>query len=398
MTSTRLDALAEPARRILGARVAWVDRDYFRNKIGAADDALLDETLLSHLALISEAQVSPNDVNFPFEVAHQSIAVTRPPTYGRVIVVHTEWGEYDVKGAGVAHMLRPSPTQHANGLLTLPAAVAEICTEQLARRALAVEGIETARCLALFMLPIYLRDPLAPSGRVRCALLVRESFPRFLADPEDEDSALALLEFSVCCERALRRVGLTTTSASTNIAFTEEGMNYVARVDNVPVPRVVAAAIADVAITCPFVGQGEFDTLNVQLCMDLSRQKLRMVDFGSVEFRSAFDKPMLAACLSRLSHTASVSTKMPQLNQRKLRMEGYACALTVSPAYDPVQVPSAMAPLLEMVPMSEAKEVSGAHLTTKRLAKIASEELERSNSDHEICKWAANVIDQFASL
>src|ERR1044072_291151 len=386
----------EFARRVIGARLVWADRDHFRNLAGP-DDSSLDATLLSRFALISEAQVPANEVNATFATANDIVEVARPPGYGRVVVVQTEWGTYDVKGVGVASNLRPLPAQHANGLLTFPAALAEVCTEQLARRALAHEGIETARCVALLLLPVYMRDPRVPSGQVRCGLLVMESFPRVYADPEDEGPVLALLEFFVRCEHALRRAGLTTTSACTNLTFVQEEARHMAYIDNVSAPPVVAAALADLQSTCPFIDSGEIDTLNVQLCLDLDRQKLRLVDFGSVEFRSTFDKPMLAVQLSRSPESKDQEIKSPRPHQRMARLAGFACSLSAHTAFSPVRRPSPRAALLEMVPFWDHGLARGTRDTTKRLAKLALAELALAPTDAELCSWAGGIIEEFSA-
>ncbi|WP_375790687.1 hypothetical protein ACE102_25410 [Bradyrhizobium sp. vgs-9] len=387
----------ERARRVIGARLVWADQEYFRDLADCLDGDELDELLVSRFALMSEAQVPPNEVNLEFDVAPDVFAVERPAGYGRVLVVQTEWGPFDVKGAGVANHLRPLPTQHANGLLTFPAAIAEICMEQVARRALAEQGIETARCVALLLLPVYLRDPLNPSGQVRCALLVRESFPRVYANPEDVGSALAMLEFSVSCERALRRAGLTTTSSCTNMSFVLGPSGDTVYIDSVPAPAVIAVALADLRSTCPFIAYGEIDTLNVQLCLDLPRQKLRLVDFGSAEFRPAFDKPLLAACLSRLPEAANEMVQGPSPHQRIARASGFACAVSAHPAFNPPQVHHPRAPLLEMVPLRDDGPVERTPNKTKRLAKMVLAQLAQAKSDVELCAWACSTINEFAS-
>jgi hypothetical protein len=393
MLSANTHVTFEPARRIVGATIAWADRDYFRDRMGYAPS---DDELVRRFALMSEAHLAPNEVNSPFDVADDVVPVRRPPAYGRVVITSTEWGEYDVKGAGVGHNIRPSLAQHANGLLTFPAAIAEVCTERLARRALAAEGAETAKCVALILLPIYLRNPLCHSGETRCALLVRESFPRVHANPEDEEPAFALLEFSMLCERALRRFGLTTTSSSTNVSLFRENSIVVARVDKAPVPPVVAEAIWDLTTNCPYVALGELDTLNVQLCLNLSRQKLLMVDFGSVEFRPTFDKPMLAAYLSLSSNARVRQIRSLQANQRAAQMDGYACVLAAQPPFAPAQVYSSVARLLEMTPLHDDDTDFGARARTKCLAKIARVEVERARTEQEVCTWTTTTIQRFS--
>jgi hypothetical protein len=82
----------ESARRVIGARLVWADRRYFHNLVGYPADSNLDEILLSRFALISDAQTAPNEVNLTFDVAPDFVEVARPPGYGRVVVVQTEWG------------------------------------------------------------------------------------------------------------------------------------------------------------------------------------------------------------------------------------------------------------------------------------------------------------------
>ncbi len=130
----------ESMLRVEGSRVVFADYALLRSdfpQLRGATPAAIDHWLLHNAAVVSEPQAKQSTVNSPIRIGDGRVTAFRPPLYGRAVVVAVDdWPEglLDVKGCGVAPGMRPVNLAHANGLLALGEALANMAFREVMER------------------------------------------------------------------------------------------------------------------------------------------------------------------------------------------------------------------------------------------------------------------------
>lgn len=362
-------------------------------KTGGAEG--FEPALLDYCAVMSEAQLNGDGVNTPVPVVGEPFPVRRPPGYGRVVVVATPWGELDVKGAGVGPGIRPTTAQHGTGLLDLPSAIVELCTERLARQALAPCGIETVRCAALILLPVDTTRTAVSGGGTPCALLVRKAYPRVNIGPDHAALWLPVFEFARRCEAALRQVGLTSTSVDIEVTLASTNGHSRVRIGKADAPGAFADALAAL-LERQGIGSCEtLDFLNVQFCLDRHRQKLMLVDFGGMQHCASSGRLQICAAVIHSPRTPDAPLEALDQHAMHVRRDGRSCVMSLFPPLPPVGHHPLVHLLGAIGPDGEPASSATARVT-KPLANLIMERLAQDRSPASLRALVTHLVDRFA--
>lgn len=302
-------AIAEDGVYLKGSEIGWFDSDLFNQRrvthgLKPMSNSTLSKWIIDQFSVVSRPQCEPNPVNLPFKTG-ETRHFSRPDTFGRVAIIDTDIGAFEVKGIGVRPGQTPSLHRHGTGLIGLTAAVCEICTEAIVRSILRRNlGVETVRFCALILTDIRMKSTESSEDSERCALIVREHFPRFRHDLTSPTVSFQLLDFFQSCEDALRLYGLTSAFPDTNLRGRYVNGEKALLWRGISVPNAVRKAVVQACKELSIDWDTEWDLINLQACLDTESRTLKIVDFGSFEYRDQFMVPSINAVMGRMAMTA----------------------------------------------------------------------------------------------
>lgn len=299
--------IKEVGYSLKGTRIGWVDYNYFhdlfdKNALTPKSEAELNDWVTNTFSVISSSQAAPNKVNKPV-LTGEKREFSRPISFGRVAVIETEVGPFEVKGIGVRPEKKPNFDRHGTGLISLQAGMCEVCVEVYIRDLLKENlGVSTVKFVAVILTDIQMYDSNSTKYTTRCAILVREHFPRFSTDLSNPMDAFQILEFFQTCEQTLREYGLTTAFPETNLRSQFVGLDKKVVWRDVTCPSAIALPLEKYVKIWNLDWQQEWDLINIQACLDTSKAKLLLVDFGGYEFRENFEYPIVNGLMGRVAH------------------------------------------------------------------------------------------------
>jgi hypothetical protein len=286
----------EIVRTVAGARVVFADHRLLVHdfpELGTHTAAEREKWLLARAAVVSETQAAGTVANTRIAVAGPQRPARRPPRYGRAVVVETELGLLDVKGAGVATGRTPSLEPHSSGLCTLR----ELLRETLFQRL--VDDIFAERAPDLWTVPVYAVLDLGfdvktrHGERVPAGALVRRAHRRELDGVDCYANRSRRAHLALEIELMLRRDGVTSANRGTRFGVDRDG-------ERLRFTRAGAAltGLADdeLAAFARWLDGEQLpfwcDVINVQFTREDDASpgdRAQLVDFGHFELRSRFE-------------------------------------------------------------------------------------------------------------
>ena len=295
--------------RVDGARVVFADypllqRDFPHLRGEAA--ATIDDWLLRNAAVVSESQTKQSAVNTPIRTTGDRVSAFRPPLYGRAVVVAADGspaGLLDVKGSGVAPGLKPLNQTHANGLLALGEALANMAfrevMELIFRRART--GFTTVPEYAVIDLGFDVRDLFGPA--TPACIQVRQAHRRPAGGVELPLAGSPEQQVKLEIELLLRRYGATSCSPATSFVLDDASGNLEITYAEKPLPKHTDEQIAKFREMARYEGgRLMLEGVNVQLTREsgVRPSHARVIDFGHYSVRERFEHPVVSLVRNRL--------------------------------------------------------------------------------------------------
>ncbi len=292
-----------------GARVVFADYPLLEHDFpqlrGAATPAI-DDWLLRNAAVISEPQAKQSNVNTPIRTTGGRVTAFRPPLYGRAVVVAVQdspEGLLDVKGSGVAPGLRPVNQAHANGLLALGEALANIVfrevMELIFRRA--GTGFVTVPEYAVIDLGFDVRDLFGPV--TPACIQVRQAHRRPVGGVELPLAGSPEQQVKLEIELLLRHYGATSCSPATSFVLDDASGKLEITYAEKPLPKHTDEQIATFRELTRYEGGRQvIEGVNVQLTREsgVKPSHARVIDFGHYSVRERFEYPLVSLVRNRL--------------------------------------------------------------------------------------------------
>ncbi|MCU1348399.1 MAG: hypothetical protein JWO56_1429 [Acidobacteria bacterium] len=293
--------------RVDGARVVFADYPLLREdfpQLAGAPPAAIDEWLLRAAAVVSEPQAAQETVNTKIATTGEKIGAFRPPLYGRAVVTSPDGGGLlDVKGTGVAPGLAPLNRSHANGLLALGEALANMAIREVMERIFrrANTGFSTVPDYAVIDLGFDVRDLFGPSTPA-CAQ-VRRAHRRPPAGIELPLAGSPEQQLKLEIEILLRHYGMTSCSPATSFELDDSSGKLEMRYADKPMPPHSDEQMEQIRkLTRYEGGKLTIEGVNVQLTRESGIQPSRAtaIDFGHYSVRERFELPVVSLVRDRL--------------------------------------------------------------------------------------------------
>jgi len=305
--------LADPGIRpevvlhVAGARVVFADYPLLRNdfpQLAYASSAAIDDWLLRNAAVVSTPQAAQEEVNSRITTSGEGVAAFRPPLYGRAVVTAPAGGGLlDVKGSGVAPGLKPLNQSHANGLLALGEALANIAFREVMDRIFrrSNSGFSTVPEYAAIDLGFDVLDLFGPA--TPACTQVRRAHRRPLAGVELPlaGSPEQHLKFEI--EILLRHYGMTSCSPATSFELDDSSGKLRMRYAGKPMPPHSDQQMEQIRkLTRYEGGKLTIEGVNVQLVRETGIRPSRAtaIDFGHYSVREQFELPVVSLVRDRL--------------------------------------------------------------------------------------------------
>jgi len=299
----------ESMLRVDGARVVFADYELLQRdfpQLRGATAPAIDAWLLRNAAVISEPQAKQSNVNTPIRTTGGRVTAFRPPLYGRAVVVAVQdspEGLLDVKGSGVAPALRPVNQAHANGLLALGEALANIVfrevMELIFRRA--GTGFVTVPEYAVIDLGFDVRDLFGPA--TPACIQVRQAHRRPVGGVELPLAGSPEQQVKLEIELLLRHYGATSCSPATSFVLDDASGKLEITYADKPLPKHTDEQIATFRKLSRFEGGRQvIEGVNVQLTREsgVKPSHARVIDFGHYSVRERFEYPVVSLVRNRL--------------------------------------------------------------------------------------------------
>jgi hypothetical protein len=269
----------------------------------------IDQWLLDHAAMVSEAQLPQVEVNSEIRTVGPPIPAHRPPGYGRSVVVDldevlTEGSVYrtrasgllDLKGVGVAAGKRPANQLYANGLEYLGVALGDYLIKRV------IDAIFARTAPTLSTVPVYAVLDLGFDvrngwrGTAPAGLHVRKVHRRPRGGSSIPPSGSPAEVMSVFVELLLRAYGVTSVNHG-NCLVIESRMDGGLKV--ISSERDISHALDVEDLNRLRLLQGErgdlrIERINIQLTQEIDEKRCiaQMFDFGHVNIRAEFHNPL----------------------------------------------------------------------------------------------------------
>ena len=293
--------------RVAGARVVFADYDLLRNdfpQLAAASRGAIDEWLLRNAAVTSAPQAAQETVNTKIATTGETVPAFRPPLYGRAVVTDAEGGGLlDVKGAGVAPGLAPLNRSHANGLLALGEALANVAfrevMERIFRRANA--GFSTVPEYAVIDLGFDVRDLFGPA--TPACVQVRRAHRRPVGGVELPLAGSPEQHVKLEIELLLRHYGMTSCSPATSFVLDDSSGKLTMHYAEKPMPPHSDEQMVSIRkLTRYEGGRLTLEGVNVQLTREseIRPSRATVIDFGHYSVRDRFELPVVSLVRDRL--------------------------------------------------------------------------------------------------
>jgi hypothetical protein len=270
---------------------------------------VIDQWLVEHSAVVSEAQQAQALVNSEIRTAGPPLKAHRPPRYGRSVVVdlreiRTEGSAFaggaggllDLKGVGVSAGRRPANKSYANGLEYLGVALGDYLIKRIIDAIFlrTVPGLSTVPVYAVLDLGFDIHD--GWRGTAPAGLHVRKAHRRPRGGSGIPPSGSPAEAMSVFIELLLRAYGLTSVNQG-NCLVIESGTNGRLRVTNSEQEISHALDPEDQDRIRAFQGNHgdlRIERINIQLTRDVdeARRLAQIFDFGHMNIRAEFHNPL----------------------------------------------------------------------------------------------------------
>jgi len=278
-------------------------------------DEIREQWLLDKAAYISVPQTLQETVNDRIPVRDVRVKAYRPYHYGRALIMSVarvnaclgggrsdrEPGLLDIKGTGVGPGKAPHFRAHGNGLLDLPGALREIIFGRLTDRILTMNGYPCRAVPNYAIIDAGFNRRYPWQGTVPAAILVRRAHrrPAYRFGIKDPHCREVGIERDI--ELLLRRYGLTSTGADTNLFLSLEGNRMVVEYGE---SNLVYSpgALAWIFELTGFRGEPmEIDGMNLQFTREVEADPPapQIVDFGSFFYHAEFTNPIVSLVASR---------------------------------------------------------------------------------------------------
>jgi hypothetical protein len=293
--------------RVAGARVVFADYALLRAdfpQLAKRSDQVIDQWLVRHAAVVSSPQAAQSEVNTPIATTGEWAPAFRPPLYGRALVVAPQSGGLlDIKGTGIGPGLRPVNVSHANGLLALGEALANIAMreaiEKIFRRA--NTGFSTVPEYAVLDLGFDVRN-LFGAATPAC-VQVRRAHRRPVAGIELPLAGSPEQQIKLEIEILLRHYGITSCSGATSFLLDDASGKLAISYADKPLPGHSDEQLAAIRrFTRYDGGKLTIEGVNVQLTRESSIRPSRatVIDFGHYSVRERFEHPVVSLVRDRL--------------------------------------------------------------------------------------------------
>lgn len=193
----------ETAIKVSTARVVLVDYPLIRRdfpELSSAKQKDIDAWLLKYSGFVAKTQVEQGlkeNTNTKIIVSDQEMTAYRPPKYGRALVIKTESGLLDIKGAGA---ISPKIGGHSNGLGVLSEMIREFMFEKLVHEILSNEQ-EGDTIQSYAVIDLGFSANVLGKGMLPAAQILRQAHVREIHQQRDSEWVL---------EKILRTYGLTS--------------------------------------------------------------------------------------------------------------------------------------------------------------------------------------------
>jgi hypothetical protein len=292
-----------------GARVVFADYPLLQRdfpQLSGSSPADIDAWLLSNAAVVSEAQAKQSAVNTPVRASGGRVTAFRPPLYGRAVVVavgDSPDGLLDVKGCGVAPGLRPLNQAHANGLLALGEALANMAFREVMELIFqrARTGFATVPDYAVIDLGFDVRDLFGPA--TPACIQVRQAHRRPVGGVELPLAGSPEQQVKLEIELLLRHYGATSCSQATSFVLDDASGTLEITYAEKPLPKHSDEQIARFRTMARYDGGRQvIEGVNVQLTREsgVKPSHARVIDFGHYSVRERFDNPVVSLVRNRL--------------------------------------------------------------------------------------------------
>ena len=317
-----LGARPEVVHTLANSKILWVNYEALLTDfphLKRETEVIIEEWLLRHSAIISDAQIQQQHVNTSIQTTNRRLIAYRPPRYDRAVLVSTSdsnctlpleeslrWrdepeGMLDIKGCGVAAGKKPHLGDHGNGLMLLSQAIEEFARQRL------MEAVLRHAKVSIIAVPIYAILDLGFKCRtqegkmVPAGALVRRAHQRPVSGIELPERGTDFQQIKLEIELLFRQYGITSANSGTELHVFNGSDSVECRYAGFAMPHVgkkrLKTLVDEIDRPLPWHLEG----INVQLTRYAQLRPLRaeLVDFGHYEIRSRFEKPLLSLAFDR---------------------------------------------------------------------------------------------------